>query len=523
MKLISAARMRDLERRVIQERGISGQELMDRAGRGVAEVVRHLADSSGTVNPSALLFAGRGNNGGDAFATARHLQEMGFDTIVWIAGTESEIHGDALKHLSLAKSEGIEIEEYPTREDWENNLAYPYIADFLVDGLLGTGSTGPARGPVVGAIRYINAIGNDAFVVSIDLPSGIHADTGIAEGDAVNADVTATLGLPKIGLVAPAALEFVGGIEVIDIGLPSDLVEALPPESELELIYSTELKKLLPRRLRSSHKGTYGHALLVGGARGYAGAIALAARAALRSGVGRVTVLTPEGIVPVVAGAALEAMVFGVAETTIGSIAADAWEPWASRMGEFDALLTGPGLTRHPDTMRWIRRLLAEVEIPLVLDADALNVLSGESELLAEARSSIVITPHPGEMARLLETDTTTVQADRLAAARRATEATRATVVLKGAGTLVAALDRPVRINMTGNPGMASGGAGDVLAGLLTGLLAQGLTPFDAACAAVFVHGRAGDMAAWRGSQTGLTAGDIIGEIPYAFRELTWR
>lgn len=523
MKLISAARMRDIENRAIRERGISGQELMDRAGRGVAEVVRHLADAAGTVNPSALLFAGRGNNGGDAFAAARHLRDMGFDVMVWLAGTESQIHGDALKHLSLMKAEGIELEEYPTREDWDQNLAYPYVADFLVDGLLGTGSSGPARGPIAGAIQYINAIGNDAFVVSIDLPSGINADTGVAEGDAVNADVTATLGLPKIGLLAPAAQEFVGCIEVIDIGLPPDLVEALPSESELELIYSTELKKLLPRRLRSSHKGTYGHVLLVGGARGYAGAIALAARAALRSGAGLVSVLAPAAVAPVVAGAVLEAMVHPGPETPEGSLAASAWDVWRPRMSEFDAVLLGPGLTCHPETAALVRRVLAEIEKPLVLDADALNVLEGETRRLAETKAPLVITPHPGEMARLLGTDAATVQADRAAAARRAADLTRATVVLKGAGTLVAASDRPLHINMTGNPGMATGGAGDVLAGLLTGLLGQGLTPFDAACTAVFVHGRAGDMGAWRGSQAGLIAGDIINEIPYAFRELTWR
>ncbi len=523
MKLISSARMRDIENRTIRERGIAGHELMDRAGRGVAEVVRHLADAAGTVNPSALLFAGRGNNGGDAFAAARHLRDMGFDVVVWLAGAESQVHGDALKHLSLMKSEGIELEEYPTREDWDENLAFPYVADFLVDGLLGTGATGPARGPVARAIQYINAIGNDAFVVSIDLPSGINADTGIAEGDAVNADVTATLGLPKIGLVSPAAQEFVGGIEVIDIGLPSDLVEALPSESELELIYSTELKKLLPRRLRSSHKGTYGHVLLVGGARGYAGAISLAARAALRSGAGLVSALTPDGVAPVVAGAALEAMVHAAPETSEGSISAAAWDAIRPRISEFDAVLLGPGLTRHADTAALVRRVLSEIETPLVLDADALNVLEGEPVLLARSRAPVVITPHPGELGRLLKTDAAAIQSDRAAAARRAADLTRATVVLKGAGTLVAAHDRPLRINMTGNPGMATGGAGDVLAGLLTGLLGQGLTPFDAACAAVFVHGRAGDMGAWRGSQTGLTAGDIVNEIPFAFRELTWR
>ncbi|MCX8005829.1 MAG: NAD(P)H-hydrate dehydratase [Burkholderiaceae bacterium] len=280
---------------------------------------------------------------------------------------------------------------------------------------------------------------------------------------------------------------------------------------------------MLPRRLRSSHKGTYGHVLLVGGARGYAGAIALAARAALRSGAGLVSVLTPASVAPVVAGAVLEAMVHAGPETTEGTLAASAWDTVRPRMSEFDAVLLGPGLTRHPETAALVRRVLAEIETPLALDADALNVLAGEPQRLAEARAPIVITPHAGEMARLLGTDAATVQADRAAVARRAAELTRATVVLKGAGTLVAAPDRPLHINMTGNPGMATGGAGDVLAGLLTGLLGQGLTPFDAACTAVFVHGRAGDMGAWRGSQAGLIASDIINEIPYAFRELTWR
>ncbi len=523
MRLVTTAQMRELDRRAIEEAGIPGQELMERAGRGVADLVRYLADVAGMNGMTAILFAGRGNNGGDAFAAARHLKDMGFEVLVWLAGTEAQVQGDALKHLSLLKAEGVEVEEYPTRADWEERLAYPLGADIFVDGLLGTGSRGPARGPVASAIQYINAMANEAFVVAIDIPSGIDADTGVAAGDAVNADLTVTLGAPKLGLIQPAALEFVGGVEVVDIGIPPMMAAALPPATDIELIYAHELKRLLPRRARSSHKGTYGHALLIGGARGYAGAVALAARAAMRSGIGLTTALVPAGIQAVVAGASLETMVAAGPETETGSLRADALDPWLPRLDEFDAVLVGPGLTTHPESAALVRRLLAACRSTIALDADALNVLAADPSLLARTPASVVLTPHPAEMARLLGWDLHTVQADRNAAAREAARRTNATVILKGAGTLVAAVERPLFINLTGNPGMATGGSGDVLAGLLTGLLAQGIGPFDAARAAVFLHGRAGDMAAWRASQAGLVAGDIVTEIPFAFRELTLR
>jgi NAD(P)H-hydrate epimerase len=523
MKLVTSAQMREIDRRAIAEFGIAGADLMDRAGRGVADAVRHLADIAGSVDSSVLIFAGRGNNGGDGFAAARHLKEMGFDVLVWLAGTESQVQGDALKHLEQMKGEGIDLEEYPSREDWDEVFRRWEGAEFLVDALLGTGSTGPARGPVARAIQYINAIANDGFVVSVDIPSGINADTGVAEGDAVNADVTVTMGLPKAGLVAPAALEFVGGIEVADIGLPPELVEASPAVADRELIYSFELRRLLPRRVRASHKGTYGNVLLIGGARGYAGAIALAARAASRSGTGLVTVLVPESLVPVVAGASLETMVRGAAETATGSLAAAAMDEWQGRLGAFDAIMAGPGLTTHPDSRAIVLALLEHGRCPIVLDADALNVLAPDASILSKAKCPVVITPHPGEMSRLLGLSAAEIQDDRCAAARRAADLTHATVVLKGAGTVVAARERPAFINMTGNPGMAKGGSGDALAGLMAGLLSQGLAPFDAAKAAVFLHGRAGDMAAWRSSQTGIVAGDLINEIPFAFREIAWR
>ncbi|MDZ4198850.1 MAG: NAD(P)H-hydrate dehydratase, partial [Kiritimatiellia bacterium] len=276
-------------------------------------------------------------------------------------------------------------------------------------------------------------------------------------------------------------------------------------------------------RVRSSHKGTYGHVLLIGGSRGSAGAIALAARAAARSGAGLTTALVPAPIQEVVASASLETMVHGGAATETGSLAASAWDAWADRVEEFDAVLIGPGLSRHPDSRLLVRRVLADCRTPLVIDADGLNALAGDARLMRRARCPVLITPHPGELARLLGRSVADIQGDRAASARDAANETGAIVTLKGAGTIVTARERTPFINLTGNPGMATGGSGDVLAGLLTGLAGQGIEPFEACKAAVFLHGRAGDMAAWRMSQTGMIAGDIVKEIGYVFRELTWR
>jgi len=523
MKLVSAEEMRELDRRTIEEFGTSGDILMDRAGQGIAEVVRRLAEVSGFVHPSVHLLAGRGNNGGDAFTAARYLKESDLDVMVWVAGATGDVKGDAFKHLSRMKDSGIQVSELPTKEDWDDALTAPAPAEILVDGLLGTGSKGPARGPAVGAIQYINALSNDALVVAIDVPSGLDADAGVADGDAVRADVTVTMGLPKRGLVQPAALDYVGTLEVVDIGIPVEYIEEVRPEDPTELIYASELKPLFTRRARASHKGNYGHVLLIGGAAGYTGAIAMAARTAVRSGTGLVTVLTPRAIVPLVAGAALEAMVHPGIENENGALSADAFADWKERVGAFSAVLVGPGMTRSEATYRTVMELLELYTGPLVVDADALSVLAGKPDQLRKAAGAVVITPHPGELATLMGGTAKAVQSDRFGAVEEAARRTGATVILKGAGTLVAEEGRPVSINMTGNPGMASGGAGDVLAGLLIGLLGQGLQPYDAARVAVFLHGRAGDMVAWRKSQAGLVPGDLITELPYAFRELTLR
>ncbi len=523
MKIVTAAQMRELDRRTIEESGLSGEELMDRAGKGVAEVVRRLADFAGFYKPQVLLLAGRGNNGGDAFAAARHLKEMNATVEVWLAGAANEIQDDALKHLSRAKSAGVEIRELPTREDWDDILRFPRLADVIVDGILGTGASGPARGPAAGAIQYINAQLADSLVVAIDIPSGLNADTGLAEGEAVRADVTVTMGLPKKGLLEPSALDYIGCLEVADIGIPAEFIGQVGAEEGRELIHLSDLRPFFPRRPRASHKGNYGHVLLIGGSRGYVGAIAMAARAAMKSGAGLATVLTPTSIAPIVAGASLESMVIGGPETEEGSLSPDLWADWKKRIDDFDAVLIGPGLTRHPSSLGLVRNIIRDCSVPLVLDADAISVLEGQAHFITRSNCPVVLTPHPGEMARLFSQKVDEIQKDRCGVALAGARFTDATIVLKGAGTVVAEDGKPVAINLTGNPGMASGGAGDVLAGLLVGLLGQKLKPYDAARAAVYLHGRAGDMAAWRKSQAGIVAGDIIEEIPYAFRDLTLR
>ncbi len=523
MKTVLASEMRELDRRTIEEFDVPGDVLMDRAGYGVADIANHLARCTGLGDPLIQLFAGRGNNGGDAFVAARYLKKMDFNVEVFFAGEVSAVRGDALKHLLQMRSDGITLRELPTLEDWEMLRATPRTAgDILIDGLLGTGITGPARGPVVGAIQVINTFARRSLVLAIDVPSGLNSDTGCADGDVVTADLTATMGMPKRGLVLPRALAVVGNVEVVDIGIPVELTGSLA--SPVELITIDDVASMLGgRRLRTSHKGSYGHVLLIGGAPGYSGAIAMAAMAAVRSGVGLVSVVTPEHVAPIVAGLVPEAMVHAGKSNADGSLAVDALQCLGGRLDGFGVALVGPGMTPHDDTSALVEQVLASSMETVILDADALNVIAAKPDLLKAPRKNVILTPHPGEMARLLGVDTAEVQNDRFDAATRAAERFGATTVLKGAGTVVSQQGRSLCVNLAGNPGMATGGMGDVLAGLMAGLAAQELTAFDAACAAAHIHGRAGDSVALLSSQTGMTATDVIQELPQVFRGIQGR
>ena len=521
MKAVSSEMMKEIDRRTIAEFGIPGEVLMDRAGHGVARVVRRLADITGKLKAQVKLFAGRGNNGGDAYVAARYLAEWGFPAEVWLAGTSDAVTGDALTHLNLMREAGVKLHELPAPEDWDALAAsLPEDDGLVVDALLGTGITGPAREPVASAIRCIRTLAQRDIVVAIDIPSGLNADTGEAPGETVAADVTVTMAMPKTGLLAPCAVDFVGTVEVIDIGVPDELSGAV--ESDLELVTPQELKGLFPPRARATHKGTFGHVLIIAGSTGYSGAPILAARAATRSGVGLVTALVPAALAGALAAAVPEAMVHPAPSSPAESLGPDSLALWHRSPNDFDAILIGPGLGSD-GTPELVQKLLHGCTVPLVIDADALNACAGCADPIREARCPRVITPHPGEMGRLLGCSTADVQADRLPVAKRAAAATGSVTVLKGAGTIIATPEGRVAVNMTGNPGMATGGMGDVLGGLLAGLLAQGMAPFDAARSAVYLHGRAGDDAAWRVSQPGLTAGDVIRELLNVFLDLAGR
>ncbi len=501
MKAIRTDQMRELDRRTIAEYGISGEVLMDRAGMGVADVVRQLAAASRWASPFIQIFAGRGNNGGDAFVVAHYLADMGLDVQLLLAGDASQLHGDAAQHFSRMAMSDVEVHQLTTLDDWKELASTPQAGGhILVDGLLGTGVTGPARGIVAAAIRTINIFGRRAQVVSIDVPSGLNTDTGRATGDCVVADVTVTMAMPKCGMLEPCALEYVGSLEVLDIGIPEELTR--PLDSDRELIADGDVRAMFPRRLRTSHKGTY--------------------EAAARSGAGLVTALVPDCASGPVSNLVPEVMVHA-APGCPDVLSTAALTGWAQELADFDAVVVGPGLGQSEGIGALVRLVLSQCECPVVLDADALNACASDPAIFNKARGPVVLTPHPGEMARLLGCRTDEVQAQRYQVAMDAAERFKATVVLKGAGTIVAERQRPVAINMSGNPGMATGGMGDVLAGLLGGFLAQGLCPYDAARAAVYVHGRAGDGAARALSQAGLLAGDVINELSLVLRDLMGR
>lgn len=505
MKAVSAKEMRELDRWTIEEYGTPGDILMERAGQGVADAAADLLAARG--GGSILMLAGTGNNGGDVFSAAADLSESDIDLEVWICGSRSKISGDAKLHLDRMIRAGILPKELRS----ENDFAPKFYPDLVIDGLLGTGSTGAPRGLMGPLIEWVNDLAEDGTsVLSIDIPSGIDSDSGTAEGSAVRADLTVTMALPKTGLLRPAAINCVGHLEVVEIGIPAEFIKDTKGCAEAE--YTDRFDIRLPSRPRDCHKGTFGRVLLVGGSEGMTGSIALAARAALRSGAGLVTIWTPEKVYPIVAQAAgPEVMVHPLKPTPPFG------HPSLGGDHRYDAILIGPGLGRTKETQELVEHLLKTCTVPLVLDADALSAVSPEQ--IKKAECPVVLTPHPGEFKRLFGEDVT----DRWTQARDAANQTGKTIVLKGAGTLVAEKDRKLAVNLTGNPGMAVGGSGDVLAGMITSFLGQGLSPFDAAETAVYLHGLAGDMAADMLTQPAMLPTDLIETLPDAFRFLRIR
>ena len=507
--------MQWLDRTTIAEASIAGHVLMERAGSGVVQEMERLFGE--LAGKTVTILCGKGNNGGDGFVVARLLKKKRARIQVVLLPAASELTGDAATmYRRFLKSAGkAAVRIGPSREQIQGLLRG---SDLIVDALLGTGLSSPVTGPYLAAIEAVNDAG--APIVAVDLPSGLDADRGtVILGAAVRASLTVTFGLPKLGLYLGAGVDHAGMVRIVDIGIPPHLVERV--DSRIRLLTADEIGRLLPARGASSHKGTYGHAGIIAGSVGKTGAAALAAKAALRTGAGLVTVATPASANTALEAKLLEAMTVPMPETEAKTLARSGFEALLSFANQRTAVAVGPGLTTHPETVELLQALIPRLGNPSILDADALNALAGHTTLLTGCKVAPILTPHPGEMARLDEEagSAQSVNADRIGTASRFARRHGVVLALKGARTIVTHPDGRAAICPTGNPGMATAGTGDVLTGIIAGLLAQRLPAWDAACAGVYLHGLAGDLAAADLGPAGMTAGDLLERIPHAIVE----
>lgn len=513
MRIVSAEEMRALDALTI-ENGTPGHVLMERAGSGATKALLELFPYMRRKGRRALVCAGKGNNGGDGFVIARLLRKRGVRTDVVLFGRADEVKGDAARNLRSYRRGRSTVHEVAGADGLDPLVDRLDHADIVIDAIFGTGLSSDVRGLQAAAIELINAAGIPVFAV--DIPSGLHADTGHALGTCIQAEATATFGFAKIGQVLYPGASYCGELVVVDIGIPSAATTERPPVTWL--LDEDEAARLVPTRRPDSHKGDCGHLLVVAGSFGKTGAAQLVTRGALRAGAGLVTLVGPASLYPVYAGGVLEAMTATLPDRD-GQIRFD-----PQHLGELlegkSAVVIGPGVGTHEEARQTVRWLLATSTVPLVLDADALTCVADELGSLSTTRAPAVLTPHPGEMARLLGTDSSMVQADRVGVAKRFAEAHGCVLVLKGARTVVAEPSAHAWVNPTGNPGMASGGMGDVLSGVIGGLMAQGLGASEAARLGVYVHGAAADRGAVERGENGLIASDVIACLPPALRTL---
>jgi NAD(P)H-hydrate epimerase len=488
--------MREIDRAAIEDFGIPALTLMDRAGRAVADAAAALAGPRGRV----VVVCGGGNNGGDGYVAARLLRASGRDARVMALVPAERLAADARAVREQAERAGVPI------DDGVLGPLEAGVGDVVVDAIFGTGLARPPQGPfaeAIGAIEAARVAG--ARVVAVDVPSGLSADTGRPLGPCVRADRTVTFAFPKRGLALHPGLALAGEVTVADIGIPAEAARRVP--AGCELLTEVEARVLVPARPPDAHKGDAGRLLVVAGSPGKTGAAHLALTGALRGGAGLVTLAARPEVLPFALSGRPEAMSLSLPGD--GPLGRADLTALLAAAREVDALAVGPGIARGPETGEVLRSLLARAGKPAIVDADGLNALADEPGLLAALGVPLLLTPHPGEMARLCGSTVAAVQADRIGVAASRARAWRATVLLKGARTVVASPEAPPAVVPTGNAGMATGGTGDVLAGLCGALLAGGLPPPAAARVGAWVHGRAGDLAAVRFGVRGLVAGDL--------------
>jgi NAD(P)H-hydrate epimerase len=510
MKLCTAAQMREIDRSAIQEYGMPSLLLMENAGRAVAARAVELLHAAG--GHRVVILCGKGNNGGDGFVAARHLHTRAVRVRCLLAGDPESLQGDAKANFELALKFGVPVRSF---DAWTAELdADLRQADLVIDALLGTGSQGEPRGAIAVAIRALGTV--HMPVLAVDIPSGMDADTGNLAQLHVRAQDTVTFGLPKTGLASYPGRAAAGRVTMAGISLPLPLL----CQDTISVDWADQLLALplWPERAATAHKGDAGRLFVLAGSAGMTGAATLTCLAALRAGAGLVTLGIPASLNSILEVKLTEAMTLPLPETESHGHAPESLDTVCEWAGKVDALALGPGFGRDPRSGELVRAVLRETQLPTVVDADGLYHVSPADE--RTFHSGCVLTPHPAEMARLLGTATADVQSNRLEVAKTAASRLGCVVVLKGAATVVAAPDGRAAINSSGSPALATGGTGDVLTGMVAACLARGLAPYEAAVAAVYLHGIAGEVTEERFGSPGAIAGDVVEAIPEALRRL---
>jgi hydroxyethylthiazole kinase-like uncharacterized protein yjeF len=526
MKILTAAQMGDVDRLTTERFRVPSVLLMENAGRSVADELEKAV--SGLRRKRIMVLCGRGNNGGDGFVAARYLALRNAKPSIVLFCDPAKLRGDALTNWGIVHALGLPIRVILPGADIRSNLENISDPDVIVDALFGTGLSKPIGADFRPVVEWINRASSTAFVASIDIPSGLYADSSTIPGPAVKADLTVTFSALKLVHVVPPASDYAGKVVLAPIGSPPVLFE--DPSYLLNLIDKTQVRKALPRRARDSHKGTFGHVYVVAGSRGKSGAALMTGLAALRSGTGLVTLWVPEGLHRDIVGKFPELMTEFLAETDGGTSDHTGADKVLISLSQIQALVIGPGLTIESSTRKLVWRLVRNSSVPVVVDADGINAFAPPAEPIEnEAGQPIILTPHPGEMARLMGKTVPQVQKNRLETALECAQRHQCYVILKGFQTLIAAPDGKLFINSTGNPGMATGGSGDILAGMVgrfvagwnakgAGLMKADLT--DYLSAAVYIHGLAGDLAAEEKGMESLIATDLLTYLPQAFKRV---
>jgi NAD(P)H-hydrate epimerase len=513
MIVVTAEEMREMDRLTIQEYGVPSLTLMERAGDAVSAAITE--KFAAPAKKGVLIVAGKGNNGGDGFVVARLLKKRRVRCEVALLARHAELSPDAAHNCRAFEKIGGKVTEVAA--DQLGILARSVGGKgLLVDAILGTGIKSEVRGLYAEAITLMNASGLP--IVAVDIPSGLDTDRGLPLGAAIQAELTVAFGYAKLGEVIYPGVDFTGDLAIADIGIDPRAERTVQPATEL--LVAEDMRWLVPRRASDTHKGTYGHVLVVAGGRGKTGAAILACRAAMRAGAGLVTLVAPRSLNDVFASSLVEVMTEPSPESDAGDLAELSSEQWLRLLERKSALVFGPGLGVGDAARNNLRWLLRNLEIPWVIDADGLNNLAFDLDRLKRARTPPVLTPHPGEMSRLIGESTAAIAQDRVGIAREFAIEHHCYLVLKGARSVVATPQGKAYINSTGNPGMASGGMGDVLAGMLGALAGQGFDLEDAVKLGVFLHGFVGDRAAMDKGEIGLIASDIIDGLPSGFSVL---